>query len=149
MSFCSNNPGKELFSNVVIEETGREQVMWPVHCVQDSHGAEYHKDLVLADTDLEVLKGLDRVVESYSAFGNEHEDTGLTSKLKEAGITEVYVCGLAFDYCVGSTAESAANAGFKSFLLDDMARSVAGPSKEQMLVRLKAAGVQVITSDQV
>ena len=65
------------------------------------------------------------MVESYSGFGSEHENTGLTEKLKELGVTKVYCVGLAFDYCVGSTAESAAKENFETYLLTDVTRSVA------------------------
>ena len=146
VSFCANHPGKEMFTQIVVEETGRDQVMWPVHCVQNSAGAEYHKDLVALDTDYEVLKGQIRLVESYSAFGNEHEDTGLTASLKVRGFNKVYVCGLAFDYCVGSTAISAAEAGFETYIIDDMTKSVAEASKAAMLDRVNRAGVKIISS---
>ena len=107
VSFGSNHPGKELFSNIIVPETQREQVMWPDHCVQNQFGSEFQKDVVVKDTDIKVLKGKDKMVESYSGFGNEHEDTGLTNILKEKGVGVVYSCGLAYDYCVGSTAISA------------------------------------------
>lgn len=57
VSFVENHPGKELFTKIVVEETGRDQIMWPTHCVQETKGAEYHPNLVLKDTDIEILKG--------------------------------------------------------------------------------------------
>ena len=57
------------------------------------------------------------MVDSYSAFGNDLENTNLKSILFENGVTDVYCCGLAFDYCVGSTAESASQCGFKTFVI--------------------------------
>ena len=78
VSFCSNHPGKELFSLITVEETGRDQVMWPDHCVQGSFGSEYHKDVVHGENDIEVLKGQVKMVESYSGFGGNGEVTGLT-----------------------------------------------------------------------
>ena len=82
--------------------------MWPDHCVQGSTGAEYHKDLVLADSDGEVLKGQSKMIECYSGFGDYGEDTGLKQLLNDRNVGTVYCCGLALDYCVGSTAVSAA-----------------------------------------
>ena len=86
------------------------------------------------------------MVESYSGFGNDHEDTGLTNVLKEKEVGIVYCCGLAYDYCVGSTAESAAKAGFESFVLSDATKSVAEPTAIIMKERLSACGVKEITS---
>ena len=68
------------------------------------------------------------MVESYSGFGSEFENTGMTEYLKNDKITHVYVCGLAYDYCVGSTAESSAKEGFKTFCIMDASRSVDAPN---------------------
>ena len=132
VSFCSNHEGQNLFSHIVVPETGRGQVMWPDHCVQGKRGAEFHPDVVVKDSDIQILKGQNKLVESYSGFGGDGEDTGLTEKLQSYGVTKVYVCGLAFDYCVGSTAESAAQAGFHTMLIQDATRSVAKETAEKM-----------------
>ena len=63
--------------NIIIPETGRNQMIWPKHCVQGTDGSEYHPSLQLAHTDTEVLKGQLKLVESYSAFGGDGEVTGL------------------------------------------------------------------------
>lgn len=120
--------------------------MWPDHCLQNQFGSEFQKDLVVKDTDIKILKGKDKMVESYSGFGNEHEDTGLTTILKEKGVGVVYSCGLAYDYCVGSTAISAQEAGFTSILLSDATRHVADPTAAIMKEKLKEAGVREIES---
>lgn len=146
-SFASNN-GKPLFSLHVIPETGREQVMWPDHCVQGSEGAEFHKDLVRADTDINVLKGQLQWVETYSGFGSVDlgEDLGLVDKLKNLGVRDVYCCGLATDYCVGSTAVDAAKYGFNTFLIEDAARAVAEITEQGMKTKCDAAGVKWVKS---
>ena len=87
-------------------------MMWPTHCVVDTPGCEYHKDLVLKPTDKEILKGTVKMVESYSGFGGDGEDTGLNKFLKEEGIKRCFCVGLAFDYCVGSTAVDSAKNGY-------------------------------------
>ena len=99
--------------------------MWPDHCVVGSKGAEYTPTLVRKDSDIEILKGTVKMVESYSGFGNELEDTGLSKILKDKGVTTVYCVGLAFDYCVGSTAESAAQEGFETYIIKEGTASVA------------------------
>ena len=149
VSFGSNHPGKDLFSLIKVPETGRDQVMWPDHCVQGSFGAEFQKDVVVKDTDIQVLKGQDQWVESYSGFGSELEDTGLAKALKEKGVGTIYCCGLAYDYCVGSTAEDGPKSGFKTYLITDAARSVAETTAVGMKERLVKAGVEEITSDQI
>ena len=100
--------------------------------------------MVVKDSDIEVLKGQIKTVESYSGFGGDGEETGLTQKLKDLGVTKVYCCGLAYDYCVGSTAESSGLAGFETYLLKDAARSVAQPTADLMNERLDKAGVKQI-----
>lgn len=81
------------------------------------------------------------MVESYSAFGDAGEDTKLAETLRAHGVTHVYVVGLAFDYCVGSTALSAAAEGFKAFIIKDATRSVAAETEELMSQRLEEAGI--------
>ena len=81
--------------------------------------------MVVKDTDIQILKGQDQWVEAYSGFGNEHEDTGLLKILQEKEVSTIYCCGLAYDYCVGSTAESGAAAGLKTYLITDASKSVA------------------------
>ena len=82
--------------------------MWPVHCVQDTFGAEYHSEIVTKPTDFVVSKGQLPRVESYSAFGDAPENTSLEQILRDNNITRIYCVGLVFDYCVGSTAYDAA-----------------------------------------
>ena len=88
------------------------------------------------ENDIEILKGQEKMVESYSAFGNDLENTGLKEKLFDLGVDEVYCCGLAFDYCVGSTAESASQFGFKTFVIKDATKSVAKHTEDLMIQRL-------------
>lgn len=111
-SFASNNPGKKPFE--VRERDG--QVLWPDHCIQQTHGAEVHRDVVAAvracRTPVEwILKGTDENVESYSAFYDQHQPdrrpTRLHAVLQEHAIERLYVCGLATDYCVRCTIEDA------------------------------------------
>ena len=108
--------------------------MWPDHCVAGKFGAEYHKDIVLKDSDIEVYKGKMRLVETYSGFGSIDlgEDLGLVKKLLDLNVKNIYCCGLAYDYCVGSTAYDAAKFGFNSFLITDAAKSVAPDSHKAM-----------------
>lgn len=144
VSFAENHPGEKLFTKIIVEETGREQMMWPTHCVVGTPGCEYHQDLVVKKTDKEILKGTVKMVESYSGFGGDGEETGLNKYLKQQGIKQVFSVGLAYDYCVGSTAVDAAKNGYKSYLINDASRSVSDETKSVMTERLQKAGVSVI-----
>ena len=120
--------------------------MWPTHCVQNSHGAEFHEDLKVEDTDIIIRKGQNDRVDSYSGFGTHPEDTGLNQQLKDAGITTVYVVGLAYDYCVGMTAEDAAKNGYETYLIMDATRSIAPDTTEKMDKSLEGLGAKKIMS---
>ena len=98
-SFQTNNPGSTMFQNFTLEND-TEQMMWPVHCVQNTPGAEFHPELNRKDTDVDILKGQEKMKDQYSGFGNPD----LKASLLEKGITRVFVVGLAYDYCVGETA---------------------------------------------
>lgn len=100
----------------------------------------------MRDSDIQVYKGKLRWVETYSGFGSVDlgEDLGLVKKLKELGVRDVYCCGLATDYCVGSTAVDAAKYGFNTYLIEDAARHVAPDSCDAMRARCNAQGVQFI-----
>lgn len=105
---------------------GCDQMLWPDHCVQDSHGAKLHDDLIIPPTVF--LKGCDPTVDSYSGFydNNRKNDTGLMAFLKEHNVNNLYICGLATDYCVKFTALDAVKE-FTTFLVLDACRGVNQP----------------------
>lgn len=107
-SFVENNPGQKVFTLFKLPDTGVDQMMWPKHCVQGTKGAEFHPDLTVLSTDTIVNKGTLERVDSYSGFGSHPEVTELEKILRENHIQTVYCVGLAYDYCVGSTALDAA-----------------------------------------
>jgi nicotinamidase/pyrazinamidase len=127
-SFASAHPGKQPFDVIMLH--GHEQVLWPDHCVQGTAGAALHQGLPLDRVDAIIRKGTDPGVDSYSGLRNnwdargERPPTGLAGYLRERGMTDVTVCGLARDYCVKWTAEDAADAGFRVRFLWELTRSV-------------------------
>lgn len=127
------------------------QVMWPAHCVQGSRGAELHPSLSLDGTELRVRKGT-AAADSYSAFGDAHghtiERTPLEDALRAAGVREVWVCGLALDYCVSATCVDAARAGFAVACLRDASRGIAPDSVARALHAMRRAGVAVLDAAQ-
>jgi nicotinamidase/pyrazinamidase len=141
-SFAANNPGTKVFDMIKLPDTGVDQIMWPVHCLQGSYGAEFHKDLQInKNLDIIVSKGQVERVDSYSGFGSPPEKTDLEVVLKQHNIATVYCVGLAYDYCVGSTAFDAQMCGFDTHLLKDATRSVATTSEQIMTEKLNNVGV--------
>ena len=113
-SFAANHPGKTLFEQ--IDLNGLTQTLWPVHCVQKTPGAELAPGLEQERIAKIFPKGTDAGIDSYSGlFDNGHrKSTGLGEWLKAKGVTEVFVCGLATDYCVKFTALDAAQVGVQN-----------------------------------
>jgi nicotinamidase/pyrazinamidase len=103
-----------------------EQILWPDHCVQGSDGARLHRDLALAHAQLVLRKGCHANVDSYSAFieADGKTTTGLGVLLRERGIDNVYVCGLATDFCVAWTALDGRKLGFASAVIEDACRAI-------------------------
>jgi len=150
VSFHSNNPGSEIMKPFRLGN-GNEQMMWPNHCVQGSAGAELHKDLRTSETDRKVYKGQHREVDSYSGFyDNDHKSkTELESVLRSAGITDVVLAGLAYDYCVGFSALDAKQAGFGVTVVEDATRGVAPETTKAMRQSLLDNGVKIMNSSQI
>jgi nicotinamidase/pyrazinamidase len=123
-SFASNHPGKKVYDQ--IELNGLPQTLWPVHCVQNTPGAELAPGLERAGIARLFQKGTDPHIDSYSGFfDNGHRRaTGMGEWLKQKRVTEVFVCGLATDYCVKFTALDAVALGFKTNLIVDASRGV-------------------------
>ena len=102
------------------------QVLWPDHCIQGSHGAEFHPDLRTERADMIIRKGFNPAIDSYSAFfENDHTTlTGLEGYLRTRGITQVTLVGLATDFCVNYSAVDAAKLGFGVEVRLDLCRAI-------------------------
>ena len=147
-SFAVSHPGKKIFEQV--ELNGLPQTLWPVHCVQNTKGAELAAALNRDRIAKVFTKGTDPGIDSYSGlFDNGHrKSTGLGEWLKAQGIIEVYVCGLATDYCVKFTALDAVQFGFKTHFIEDASRGVnlQPPDIPNALAEMKRAGVTLMQS---
>lgn len=147
-SFASQHNGRQPFETV--EMPYGTQVLWPDHCVQGSHGADFHSDLRTNRAELIVRKGYRRAIDSYSAFlENDHETpTGLTGALRDRGIGRVFLCGLATDFCVGFSAQDARKMGFDTVLVEDACRGIdLDGSLAQAKQAMEEAGVLFTDSD--
>jgi len=150
-SFAANHPGRK--PGDVIELAGLEQILWPVHCVQHTPGAELHPELDRRRIAKIFPKGTDPEVDSYSGFfdnGHRHA-TGLGDYLKGRGVTAVHLCGLATDYCVKFTALDAADLGFTTWVIRDACRGIDREpgDVERALTEMESKGVRIVTESQV
>ena len=147
-SFASNHPGKK--AGEMIELGGLPQVLWPDHCVQGTRGAEFHEALDLSRVARIFRKGTDPAIDSYSGFfDNGHrKSTGLGDFLREQGVTDVCVMGLATDYCVRWTALDAIQLGFRTYLIADGSRGVElNPGDVAAAIEeVRSAGGIIVTS---
>jgi len=142
-SFAANHPGKKPFD--VIKLNGKDQVLWPNHCVQNTPGAEILLDKKLFKAT--VKKGMDPQFDSYSGFQDDGgKKTEMDKILKKAGIKKVVVYGIATDYCVRATALDAAAAGYKVIMVKNLSRGVAPETSAKALDEMKAKGITVIES---
>ena len=148
LSFASQHPGFRPFS--VTEMPYGSQVLWPDHCVQGTPGAALDARVDWRAADLVLRKGTHAHVDSYSAFRENHGPggtrpaTGLAGWLRERGIAEVHVCGLARDYCVLWSAQDAVEAGFRVGFHWDLTRPVDAGNDAATRQALAAAGIAVL-----
>ncbi|KRA47836.1 hypothetical protein ASD80_03325 [Devosia sp. Root635] len=124
ISFASQHPGKAPFETVDLPY-GR-QVLWPDHCMWNTHGAELSTDLDIPHGQLIIRKGYNRLIDSYSGFQEADRETltGLAGYLNERDVDRLYVVGLATDFCVGWTAIDAAAGGFDVTVIEDATRAI-------------------------
>ena len=146
-SFASSHPGKKPFEMTDLPYGA--QVLWPDHCVQGTPGAALHKDLNVPHAELIIRKGYRKQIDSYSAFleADRKTHTGLAGYLKERGLRNVYLVGLATDFCVGWSAIDARTAGFTATVIEDGCRGIdAGGSLAKAWAAMQKAGVKRLQS---
>ncbi|KAJ4364106.1 NAD(+) salvage pathway protein [Neocucurbitaria cava] len=162
ISFASNHPApnNRPFESVITiknphnpDET-QETRLWPDHCVQGTKGAELLPELDTSRVDRTIEKGQDKRVEMYSAFADPFQspcvaNSGLANTLRDAGITDVYVVGLAADYCVKYTALDAQKEGFRTWVIGEATKAVEPSSLEAVHNEYEKVGVAVIGMDNV
>jgi len=152
VSFASNHRGRKAFDR--IELYGHEQILWPDHCVQGTAGAELHRGIPWARAAAIIRKATNAAVDSYSALRNNWDPkgnrppTGLAGYLRNREAKEIFICGLARDFCVKWTAEDALQEGFRVNVIWDLCRSIE-PQRDDLLRReLSANGVRIVSVQQ-
>ncbi|GAB2951390.1 bifunctional nicotinamidase/pyrazinamidase [Hymenobacter coalescens] len=145
-SFASSHPGRAVFEDIQLN--GQPQRLWPDHCVQGTAGAELHPALDQSRLARVFQKGANPAVDSYSGFmdNDQRSPTGLADYLHAQGVTDVYLAGLAGDYCVHFSALDALAAGFNTFLIEDATRAIDAESFVQAKAELQRRGGHVVQS---
>ena len=148
-SFASSHPGKNAFET--IELSYGNQVLWPDHCVQGSDDAKLSAGLNIPHAQLIIRKGYHNEIDSYSTFvaADKKTKTGLTGYLQERGLTNIYVCGLATDFCVSWSAIDARRAGLQVSVIEDACRGIdLNGSLDAAWRAMEEVGVKRITSSE-
>ncbi len=150
ISFATTH-GKQPFTDTVEAAYGT-QTLWPEHAVQGSPGAELHPDLRIPHTELILRKGFREQIDSYSAFtendGVTH--TGLAGYLRERELTRLFFVGLAYDFCLGSSAIAAARLGFEAIVVHTLSRAVNLPGTvEATDAQFRRLGVRLVSADEI
>ncbi|ENN93870.1 bifunctional nicotinamidase/pyrazinamidase [Bartonella bovis] len=144
-SFASSYPHKSPYDTVKLDYG--LQTLWPDHCVQETQGAKFHTSLMVGKAQLILRKGYHQKIDSCSAFfeNDQKTPTGLQSYLKERGFTQLIICGLATDFCVGFSALHAVKCGFKvSVSLNACAGIDLNGSLNTMLKTLNKTGIELL-----
>jgi nicotinamidase/pyrazinamidase len=123
-SFAANHRGKKPGDRIILD--GIEQILWPVHCVQNTHGAEFAPPFDTSRIAYVFHKGTERNIDSYSTFfDNAHRrHTGLAHYLAKRSVKDIYLIGLALDYCVKYSALDARELGLNTYVIVDGCRGI-------------------------
>ena len=144
-SFAANHPGKKPGDRIALN--GPDQSLWPVHCVQNTPGAAFVPGFDTSQIVRVFRKGTDPGIDSYSGFfDNAHRKaTGLGDFLKQRHVKDVYIAGLATDYCVKFSALDAVGLGFRTHVFQDACRgvNVKPDDVRQALAEMNRAGVVI------
>ena len=145
-SFASSHPGKKVFEEILLN--GLSQVLWPDHCVQETNGAAFSPLLNTKKIEAIFRKGMDKNIDSYSGFfdNEKQKATGLGAYLKGRGVRDVYVTGLAGDYCVNFTALDALDLDFNSNIIASATRPIDSENYKMVLEAFKAKGGNVLNN---
>jgi nicotinamidase/pyrazinamidase len=147
-SFAANHPGKKPGDRVMLD--GVEQILWPVHCVQNTRGAEFAPSFDTSRIAHVFRKGIDPFIDSYSTFfDNAHRrHTGLAHYLKERSIKDIYLLGLALDYCVKYSALDARQLGLNAHVILNGCRGIdlKPGDVDRALDEMKRVGARILKS---
>ena len=147
VSFASAHAGKKPFETISLDYG--TQVLWPDHCVQGTPGADFHEDLRIPHAELIIRKGYRQQMDSYSAFceADGKTTTGLAGYVKDRGFRQVYLVGLATDFCVCWSALDARKVGLEATVIEDACRGIdTNGSLDKAWAQMTKAGVKRVRS---
>lgn len=146
-SFASNYAGKKPGDRIHLG--GIDQILWPAHCIQGTWGSEFASGWDVARVDKVIYKGTDSLIDSYSTFYDNglRKSTGLENYLKDKGVRDLYITGLATEYCVAYSALDAIKLGFRTYVIVDACRGInlQPQDVELSLSTMERAGVKLLT----
>jgi len=149
-SFAANHPGKKPGDRIMLD--GIEQILWPVHCVQNTRGAEFASTFDTSRIARIFHKGIEPRIDSYSTFfDNAHRrETGLSDYLKERSIKDIYLMGLALDYCVKYSVLDSRQLGLNTHVILDGCRGIGLElgDLDRALDEMKHAGAVLLQSSE-
>lgn len=148
-SFASSHPGRQPFEQAELH--GLPQTLWPDHCVQGTPGADFHPTLDQHRIEAIFRKGTNPDIDSYSGFfdNGRRKSTGLADYLRGRGVTQLYLAGLAADYCVYFSAKDALQQGFEVFFLEEATRAISAEGYQQARAELLELGARFVPVAQV
>jgi len=139
----------KLYDTVIFDSQPKiEQKLWPIHCVQDTWGAALHSDLYIHPNCIRTYKGTNSNIDSYSIFLNNatSEETHLDEKLKALSITDVYICGIAYDVCVSSSACDAIRLNYRTVIIDEACRGIDSQKVEKVKLDLVKKNCAIVSA---
>jgi exosome complex component RRP4 len=142
----------QVYDTVIFEGPPQtEQKLWPTHCVQQTWGSQLHSNLKVSSKSVFVYKGTQSNIDSYSAFWDNQKlsQTNLNEELEKKSITDVYVCGLAYDVCVGSTAFHSTEFGYGTVIIDDACRGLCNLAIDQVKNKLSNNKAIIVNANKV
>jgi nicotinamidase/pyrazinamidase len=148
LSFASNHRGKNPGDEFSSENGAIGPVLWPDHCIQNSQGAQFHKDLKIELANKIIQKGMNPKVDSYSGFqdNDKKSETGLRGYLESLNIKQIFICGLALDYCCYFTAMDGVDFGFDVYFLVNLTRGIDLPEGniKKALENMNKKGIKIV-----
>jgi len=139
----------KLFDTVLFLDGQMEQKLWPVHCIRGTWGSELHPKLKVVPHSIRILKGTQSDLDAYSAFWDNMRlnETNLRRELLSHGVTDVFCCGLALDYCVAASAMDSAKIGFSTFVIEDACRGLDLQTIASRTKEMVQQGIFIINSE--
>jgi nicotinamidase/pyrazinamidase len=149
-SFASSHQDKNPYETIEMEYG--TQVLWPDHCVQGTHGADFHPSLITQKTQVIIRKGFRKEIDSYSTFyeNDQKTATGLTGYLNRCSVTDIYAVGLATDFCVKWSVLDGIDEGFSMYVVKDAVQGIdLDGSVEKAWAEMAKNGANIITSEEI